>query len=99
MGGRNNITDKKKQPLLGTNIFDSSDGPRYIKGMSICAAFTFLVTFLALALRTLLVWENRKLDEKYGYRVKRINRRQGEERGEENAVSEENYGPQFRYVL
>ena len=67
--------------------------------MSICAAFTFFVTFLALALRALLVWQNRKLDEKYGYSIKKMNGRRDEERREENAVGEENYGAEFRYVL
>ncbi|KAI4139014.1 MAG: hypothetical protein LQ341_004403 [Variospora aurantia] len=34
--------------------------------MWVSAAFTFFIGFLALCLRTLLVWENKKLDEKYG---------------------------------
>jgi hypothetical protein len=53
-------------PLLGTNIFPATDGPRYVKGQSICAAFMFFNAFLALSLRLLLAWENRKLDQKYG---------------------------------
>lgn len=53
-------------PLLGTNIFPTSDGPRYVKGQSICAAFMFFNAFLALSLRLLLMWENKKLDQKYG---------------------------------
>ena len=53
-------------PLLGTNIFPTSNAPRYIKGQSICAAFMFFNAFLALSLRLLLMWENKKLDGKYG---------------------------------
>lgn len=46
--------------------------------------------FLAMALRTLLVWENKKLDERYGTVHKR---KIGEVDGEENE------GPGFRYIL
>ena len=52
-------------PLLGTNIFPVTDRPRYVKGQSICAAFMFFNAFLALSLRFLLAWENKKLDQKY----------------------------------
>ncbi|KAL8799751.1 MAG: hypothetical protein Q9182_005657 [Xanthomendoza sp. 2 TL-2023] len=55
-------------PLLGTNIFPSREGPRYTKGMWVSAAFTLLTAFLALGLRVLLVWENKRLDKKYGPR-------------------------------
>lgn len=58
-------------PFLGTNIFPSSDSPRYVKGQSICAAFMFFTTLLALCLRTLLVWENKQLDKKYGSKAER----------------------------
>ena len=56
---------------------------------------------LALSLRTLLVWENRKLDRKYGV----VGQQQGgrTEKGEEDVVDanvgEENTGPNFRFVL
>lgn len=83
-------------PLLGTNVFPPAEGPRYIKGMAISAAFTFFTGVLAFGLRTLLVWENRKLDQKYGSRG---NRDTGEAKGDGMAVGEENYGPNFRYVL
>ncbi|KAL8943433.1 MAG: hypothetical protein Q9216_001071 [Gyalolechia sp. 2 TL-2023] len=53
-------------PLLGTNIFPKNESPRYFKGMWVSAAFTLFTGFLALGLRTLLVWENKKLDSKYG---------------------------------
>lgn len=80
-------------PLLGTNVFPSSDGPRYVKGQSICAAFMFFNMFLTLGLRTLLVWENKKLDEKYGKKVDRAGA------GEKVRAGEENFGADFRYVL
>lgn len=87
-------------PLLGTNVFPSSEGPRYIKGQAICAAFIFFNGFLALGLRCLLKWENKKLDEKYGSQaVQAVNRTGEGPQGKEDAVSEENYGPMFRYVL
>lgn len=88
-------------PVLGTQLYPTGEGPRYVKGMSVCAAFMFFSAIMAFALRVLLVWENRKLDEKYG-------RAQGapegaaggmtsDEKGSEVAV--EDYGPDFRYVL
>lgn len=86
-------------PLLGTNIFPKSDAPRYVKGQSICAAFIFFNGFLAFGLRTLLVWENKKLDKKYGSRVAPILSRTDDPTGKESAVAEENYGPTFRYIL
>lgn len=86
-------------PLLGTNIFPKSEGPRYVKGQSICAAFIFFNGLLAFGLRRMLVWENKKLDEKYGSRVAPTVSRTGDQTGKESAVAEENYGPTFRYIL
>lgn len=85
-------------PLLGTNIFKPTDSPRYIKGMSICAAFTFFTACLALGLRLLLVRENKKLDAKYGFHAE-IWVSGTEMSAGESAVAEENYGPSFRYML
>lgn len=86
------------KPLLGTNVFPNHQGPRYIKGMAISAAFTFFTGVLAFGLRTLLVWENSKLDRKYGSRKSRESDEfSGLEAGCE--VGEEDYGPAFRYVL
>ncbi|KNG80655.1 MFS transporter, partial [Aspergillus nomiae NRRL 13137] len=81
-------------PFLGTNVFPESDGPRYIRGQSICAAFMFFTMILALALRTLLVWENRRLDKRHGTQAEREAR--GWNKGEN--VAEENYGAGFRLV-
>lgn len=48
-------------PLVGTSIFPEEDGPYYVKGMFICAAFMLLVGLLAAVLRWVLIWENRKI--------------------------------------
>jgi hypothetical protein len=83
---------------LGTRVFPKSQGPRYIEGQSICAAFMFFNAFLALSLRTLLVWENKRLDRKYGSR----SRTEMQETGVGKPVSsagEENYGEAFRFIL
>lgn len=80
-------------PFLGTNIFPDSDGPRYIRGQSVCAAFMFFNAVLALSLRFLLVWENKRLDRQHGPQ----NESAANDKG--HAVGEENYGASFRYVL
>lgn len=79
-------------PLLGTRIYPATDSPYYRKGMWVCVAFMLFNAFLALVLRTLLVWENKKLDRKYGTT---------EESSDEviSAPGVENDGPAFRYVL
>lgn len=81
------------------DVFPTSQGPRYIEGQSICAAFIFFNGFLAFGLRTLLTWENKKLDKKYGPQIDKIATRTGYPQGKESVVSEENYGPTFRYIL
>lgn len=87
------------QPLLGTNIFGTDEAPRYTKGMSICAAFTFFIGILAFGLRTLLVWENKKLDTLYGSHIYEGNKSKDQSHNGEGTVGEENYGPHFRYIL
>ncbi|KAK5124459.1 hypothetical protein LTR85_001676 [Meristemomyces frigidus] len=89
-------------PLLGTRVYPASDGPYYVEGHSVCAAFLFFTTLLALGLRTLLVWENRKLDRKYG--TLKEQRAQAAAAGGDGAKVQaeeglENYGPMYRYVL
>ncbi|KZZ88169.1 Major facilitator superfamily domain, general substrate transporter [Moelleriella libera RCEF 2490] len=77
-------------PLLGTRVYPRDEQPNYVKGHSICAAFMFFVALLAIALRFILTWQNKKLDAKYGKPSK------------ESTVGEqgvENYGPNFRFVL
>ncbi|PLN77230.1 MFS general substrate transporter [Aspergillus taichungensis] len=83
-------------PFLGTNVFPDRDAPRYIRGQAICAAFMYFTTLLALGLRALLMWENRRLDQEHGTKAER------EARGgpaHDDTVGEENYGAGFRYVF
>ncbi|KAF2167277.1 hypothetical protein M409DRAFT_66280 [Zasmidium cellare ATCC 36951] len=49
-------------PLLGTNVFPSSEKPYYRKGMWISAAMCLMVAVLAGVLSLWIIWENRKLD-------------------------------------
>ncbi|KAJ5504440.1 Major facilitator superfamily domain general substrate transporter [Penicillium fimorum] len=80
-------------PFLGTNVFPDDQAPRYIKGMVICAAFMFFTTLLALGLRVLLVWENRRLDKKYGPRI------EDSTKSVDTPIAEDNYGANYRFVL
>jgi hypothetical protein len=80
-------------PFLGTNVFPDAEAPRYVKGMTICAAFMFFTAFLALSLRVLLIFENRRLDKKYGPRI------EDPAKYADAPVAEDNYGAKFRYVL
>ncbi|KAL5420513.1 hypothetical protein PMIN04_006451 [Paraphaeosphaeria minitans] len=90
-------------PLLGTRMYPTNEGPFYVKGQSVCAAFMFFTTFLVIVLRMLLVWENKKLDGKYGTLAQQkqaMEEAAGRAGGEvKNEVAVENYGPLFRYVL
>lgn len=81
-------------PILGTRLYPMGQSPRYIKGMSICAAFMFFAAVMAFALRVLLVWENRKLDQKYNNKSG-----EGRETDQDAVIGVEDYGPSFRYVL
>ncbi|QDS78074.1 hypothetical protein FKW77_003631 [Venturia effusa] len=89
-------------PLLGTRLYPSRQGPYYVKGQSVCAAFMFFTTLLAFGLRTLLWWENKKLDKEFGtIENQKARAAVAEQRGEkaENMIAVENYGPMYRYVL
>lgn len=63
----------------------------------------FFTTFLALGLRQLLWWENKRLDRVYGEVV--VSERSGDGKEESGkgeqveVVGEENYGVGFRFVL
>ncbi|ORY01031.1 major facilitator superfamily domain-containing protein [Clohesyomyces aquaticus] len=83
-------------PLLGTRLYPSHEGPFYRKGQAVCAAFMFFTTILVILLRSLYVWENRKLDREFGTLEEQRRTRGGEGEG---GVAVENYGPGFRYVL
>jgi hypothetical protein len=50
-------------PLLGTNIFPSSEGPYYHNGMWISCAFCMLVALLAISLSFILIGKNHKMDK------------------------------------
>ena len=90
-------------PLLGTNIYPTKQGPLYIEGQSICAAFMFFAAILAFGLRCLLQWENKKLDRKYGtleeQRARLATAEATEKDSMEATAAVENEGPMFRYIL
>ncbi|KAL2039976.1 hypothetical protein N7G274_007379 [Stereocaulon virgatum] len=48
-------------PLVGVHLYPESEGPFYVKGMSICAGFMGAVAVLAFALRSILERKNRKM--------------------------------------
>lgn len=80
--------------IYGSYMYPSSDGPQYIPGGSANTAICVLVALLALMLRYVHKWENKKLDRA---------------ENEANAVAEENgkgdlaatpelREPGFRYI-
>ncbi|KAH8692159.1 major facilitator superfamily domain-containing protein [Talaromyces proteolyticus] len=73
--------------VLSSRIYPTSEGPRYIKGQSVCAAFMFFTAILAFTLRFLLAWDNKNLERKQ------------READETSTAAFENYGPSFRYAL
>lgn len=81
-------------PFLGSNIYPDTDGPRFIRGQSVCAAFMAFNACLALVLRCVLQWQNRRLDQQYGPRMP-----PAVGSGKPEEIAEENYGANFRYVL
>jgi hypothetical protein len=89
-------------PLLGTRVYPSKDSPYYRLGMWVCAGFMLFNGVLAFGLRCLLIWENKKLDRKYGV-VGRVDGdgkvADGVSGGGAAGVGDENDGPRFRYVL
>ncbi|KAK1237269.1 hypothetical protein MKX08_002894 [Trichoderma sp. CBMAI-0020] len=89
-------------PLLGTRLYPTNEGPFYVKGQSVCAAFMFFTTLLVIGLRILLARENKKLDQEYGtIEEQKARLAEARERGESTVQDQgvENYGPMFRYVL
>ncbi|KAL2862260.1 putative MFS transporter [Aspergillus lucknowensis] len=60
-------------PLLGTRLYPADDGPWYVRGMGVCAAFMGLVAVLAFVLRLIL---------------QRANARQGQEGGDDGTDRE-----------
>jgi hypothetical protein len=92
-------------PLLGTRLYPSEEGPFYIKGQWVCAAFMLFTGLLVLVLRTYLSYMNRKLDMQWGTLEEQRNRivmdsMGGQEQNDGKDINGvENYGPFFRYVL
>lgn len=91
-------------PLLGTRLYPTTEGPYYVKGQSVCAAFMFFTTLLAIGLRILLAYENKQLDKKYGTVAEQKARlaeaqANGAPAEKTAVVAEENYGPMYRYIL
>jgi dipeptide/tripeptide permease len=84
--------------LLGTRLYPGQDSPYYRMGMWVCAAFMLFNGFLAFALRSLLVRENKVLNEQYGA-VPQADSSSNIEGKEVPGIGEENDGPRFRYVL
>ncbi|KAK9320380.1 major facilitator superfamily domain-containing protein [Lipomyces orientalis] len=81
-------------PILGTRLYPATEKPRYVKGMAVCAAFMFFNAFLALVLRTYLIWQNKKANEREA-EVAAVMERDGKPQTE--AVENEGYG--FRNIL
>lgn len=52
-------------PLVGVHLYPANEGPYYVKGMSICAAFMGAVAVLSLSLRAILAVKNRDLKVSY----------------------------------
>ena len=52
-------------PLVGVNLYPDTDGPYYVRGMSICAAFMSAVAILTVVLSVLLAAQNRTASRNY----------------------------------
>ena len=50
-------------PLVGTRLYPDSDKPFYVKGMTVCSIFMFLVSLQAWWLRKRLIKENERWTE------------------------------------
>ncbi|KAJ7634656.1 MFS general substrate transporter [Roridomyces roridus] len=52
--------------VLGSHIFPSTEGPRYMRGFGICCALAFLAALLTIVLSISYRMENKRRDEVYG---------------------------------
>lgn len=75
----------------GTNVFPTSEGPLYRKGMWISAAMCLMVAFLSGVLSCWLIWENRKMDREGVLEVEELEQTSG-------AQSEAGERERHRYV-
>lgn len=51
-------------PLLGTRLFPLNEAPYYSRGMYVSAGCLFMTAILAMLLRTLLAWENKRFQQR-----------------------------------
>ncbi|KAA8906839.1 hypothetical protein TRICI_005078 [Trichomonascus ciferrii] len=82
-------------PVLGTRIFPESEGPYYRKGFFISFAMSALVAGCSICLRFYLMYQNRKLDDRYGKVIDQAANLNSS--GQTLPDGSEN--PYFRYVL
>lgn len=79
--------------IYGSYMYPSSDGPQYKPGGSANAAICVLVALLALVLRYVHKWENKKLD-----RLENEANAAGNENGKGDLAVAETREPGFRYI-
>ncbi|ANB14639.1 Tna1p [Sugiyamaella lignohabitans] len=78
-------------PLVGTRLFPASEAPLYIKGCWISFGFTVFLSTCSVVLALHLIYENRKLERKYGPAEDTTQA--------SNSVSEDGeVNPNFRYI-
>ena len=79
-------------PLVGVHLYPESEGPYYVKGMTICAGFMVAVGALAIGLRAILAAKNRESRGVYS-RVDFLDEQQGMQGDNEKKTSG------FQYIL
>lgn len=82
-------------PVLGTRIFPESDAPYYKKGFFISFGMSLLVAICSICLRVYLMFENKKLDEKYG----KVQDQELNILSSDQTLPDGSINPNFRYVL
>ncbi|KAI9734163.1 MAG: hypothetical protein M1818_006631 [Claussenomyces sp. TS43310] len=81
-------------PILGTRMYPDAEGPYYVKGMAVCAAFMFFNAILALILRTYLAYLNKQADKNEAALVAAMG---GDEKTGNVATENEGFG--YRNIL
>lgn len=82
-------------PVLGTRIFPESEGPYYRKGFFISFAMSALVAGCSICLRFYLMYQNRKLDDRYGKVIDQA----ANLNSSDQTLPDGSENPYFRYVL